>query len=241
MDVGCALQETWAEVRDATIAILDNTTFATLVERSGGRWVAIRPEPLPASARRRRRRLMGLRERNGHRASSTTPIRAGRESGEIEFGRDWSDGAGGRCEVLVGRRHRRAVRDAGADRARVLRRSRRRRGPARAATEDVTGRDPRGRPVARGDRRDASTAGQAGDAAARTASPGSRDRVANPPAPCRRRTRRPRHVVGIEVPGATPPGLRRPGPEAAGSPDRAERTPSTCLFPAEIPETSRHG
>ena len=47
MDVGCALQQTWAEVRDATIAILDNTTFASLVERSGGRWVAIR-EPLPA-------------------------------------------------------------------------------------------------------------------------------------------------------------------------------------------------
>ena len=47
MDVGCALQQTWAEVRDATIAILDNTTFASLVERSGGRWEAIR-EPLPA-------------------------------------------------------------------------------------------------------------------------------------------------------------------------------------------------
>jgi Rrf2 family protein len=46
MDVGCALQQTWAEVRDATIAILDNTTFADLVERSGGRWSAIR-EPVP--------------------------------------------------------------------------------------------------------------------------------------------------------------------------------------------------
>ena len=42
MDVGCALQATWAEVRDATIAILDNTTFAMLVERSGGRWADIR-------------------------------------------------------------------------------------------------------------------------------------------------------------------------------------------------------
>lgn len=40
MDVGCALQATWAEVRDATIAILDRTTFADLAARSGGRWVA---------------------------------------------------------------------------------------------------------------------------------------------------------------------------------------------------------
>jgi Rrf2 family protein len=38
MEVGCALQETWAEVRDATIAILDRTTFADLAARSGGRW-----------------------------------------------------------------------------------------------------------------------------------------------------------------------------------------------------------
>ena len=39
MAVGCALQETWAAVRDATIAILDDTTFADLAARSGGRWV----------------------------------------------------------------------------------------------------------------------------------------------------------------------------------------------------------
>ena len=45
MELGCALQQTWAEVRDATIAILDTTTFAALVERSGGRWSEIR-EPL---------------------------------------------------------------------------------------------------------------------------------------------------------------------------------------------------
>ena len=38
MEVGCALQETWAAVRDATIAILDDTTFADLAARSGGRW-----------------------------------------------------------------------------------------------------------------------------------------------------------------------------------------------------------
>jgi len=37
---GCALQETWAEVRDATIAILERTTFADLAARSSGRWTA---------------------------------------------------------------------------------------------------------------------------------------------------------------------------------------------------------
>jgi Rrf2 family transcriptional regulator, cysteine metabolism repressor len=40
MEVGCSLRETWAEVRDATIAILDRTTFAGLAERAGGRWRA---------------------------------------------------------------------------------------------------------------------------------------------------------------------------------------------------------
>ncbi len=39
MEVGCALQQTWAEVRDATITILERTTFADLAARSGGRWV----------------------------------------------------------------------------------------------------------------------------------------------------------------------------------------------------------
>jgi Rrf2 family protein len=37
----CALHDTWAEVRDATIAILERTTLATLAERSGGRWTAV--------------------------------------------------------------------------------------------------------------------------------------------------------------------------------------------------------
>lgn len=35
---GCGLNEVWAEVRDATIAILERTTLATLAERSSGRW-----------------------------------------------------------------------------------------------------------------------------------------------------------------------------------------------------------
>jgi Rrf2 family protein len=41
MELGCALQETWASVRDATIAILDATTFADLAGRAGGPWVAV--------------------------------------------------------------------------------------------------------------------------------------------------------------------------------------------------------
>ena len=39
MEVGCALRDTWREVRDATIAILERTTFAALADRAGGRWV----------------------------------------------------------------------------------------------------------------------------------------------------------------------------------------------------------
>jgi Rrf2 family protein len=39
MEVGCSLKETWQEVRDATIAILERTTFADLAARAGGRWL----------------------------------------------------------------------------------------------------------------------------------------------------------------------------------------------------------
>ncbi|MGH2793293.1 MAG: RrF2 family transcriptional regulator [Actinomycetota bacterium] len=39
VEVGCALRDTWREVRDATIAILDRTTFAELARRAGGVWV----------------------------------------------------------------------------------------------------------------------------------------------------------------------------------------------------------
>ena len=38
MELGCSLQETWMAVRDATIAILDSTTFADLAARAGGHW-----------------------------------------------------------------------------------------------------------------------------------------------------------------------------------------------------------
>ena len=36
--VADSLRDTWAEVRDATIEILERTTFADLAERAGGRW-----------------------------------------------------------------------------------------------------------------------------------------------------------------------------------------------------------
>ena len=39
--VGCALRDDWAEVRDATIAILDATTFADLAARAAGPWKAV--------------------------------------------------------------------------------------------------------------------------------------------------------------------------------------------------------
>lgn len=38
MDVGCALRHTWEEVRDATIEILERTTFADLAARAAGPW-----------------------------------------------------------------------------------------------------------------------------------------------------------------------------------------------------------
>lgn len=41
MDVSCSLKETWMEVRDATIAILERTDFATLARRAGGVWVQV--------------------------------------------------------------------------------------------------------------------------------------------------------------------------------------------------------
>ena len=38
MMAGCALRSVWAEVRDATIEILDGVTFAELAEQAGGPW-----------------------------------------------------------------------------------------------------------------------------------------------------------------------------------------------------------
>jgi Rrf2 family protein len=38
MEVGCGMLDTWREVRDATIAILERTTFADLAARARGPW-----------------------------------------------------------------------------------------------------------------------------------------------------------------------------------------------------------
>jgi Rrf2 family protein len=39
MTPGCSMQDVWAEVRDATIAILARTTFADLATRARGPWL----------------------------------------------------------------------------------------------------------------------------------------------------------------------------------------------------------
>jgi Rrf2 family protein len=41
MEIGCTLRDVWADVRDATIAILDATTFADLAARAEGPWKAV--------------------------------------------------------------------------------------------------------------------------------------------------------------------------------------------------------
>lgn len=38
MSVGCSLRFVWEEVRDATIAILERTSFADMAARAGGPW-----------------------------------------------------------------------------------------------------------------------------------------------------------------------------------------------------------
>jgi Rrf2 family transcriptional regulator, cysteine metabolism repressor len=38
MEVGCGMLDTWREVRDATIAILERTTFADMAARARGPW-----------------------------------------------------------------------------------------------------------------------------------------------------------------------------------------------------------
>ena len=49
VELGCSMRDTWREVRDATIAILERTTFADLARRAGGVWVqhtiSVRPSP----------------------------------------------------------------------------------------------------------------------------------------------------------------------------------------------------
>jgi Rrf2 family protein len=38
MELACSLRGVWTEIRDATIGILERTTFADLAERAGGPW-----------------------------------------------------------------------------------------------------------------------------------------------------------------------------------------------------------
>jgi Rrf2 family protein len=45
--VADSLRETWSEVRDATIEILEQTTFADLAKRAGGRWNDDSSMPVP--------------------------------------------------------------------------------------------------------------------------------------------------------------------------------------------------
>jgi Rrf2 family protein len=52
MMIGCTLRDVWADVRDATIALLGGVTFADLASRAGGAWVdpsLIVPVPNPAT------------------------------------------------------------------------------------------------------------------------------------------------------------------------------------------------
>jgi Rrf2 family protein len=39
MEIGCSMRTMWQDVRDATIEILQRTTFADLARDAGGRWV----------------------------------------------------------------------------------------------------------------------------------------------------------------------------------------------------------
>ncbi|CAN5250853.1 Rrf2 family transcriptional regulator [soil metagenome] len=41
MTQGCSLRHTWERVRDATLQILETTTFADLASGAGGRWLEI--------------------------------------------------------------------------------------------------------------------------------------------------------------------------------------------------------
>jgi Rrf2 family protein len=45
--VADSLRDTWGEVRDATIEILEQTTFADLAKRAGGRWRGDSSELVP--------------------------------------------------------------------------------------------------------------------------------------------------------------------------------------------------
>ena len=54
MEVGCGMLDTWREVRDATIAILERTTFADLARRARGPWTLHLEPPSARRAAQRR-------------------------------------------------------------------------------------------------------------------------------------------------------------------------------------------
>jgi Rrf2 family protein len=51
MELGCTLRDTWREVRDATISILEQKSFAELARRAAGPWTP-RTASRPATRRR---------------------------------------------------------------------------------------------------------------------------------------------------------------------------------------------
>jgi Rrf2 family protein len=52
VEVGCTLRDTWREVRDATIAILERTTFAELARKASGVWIQHTIPVRPSRSRR---------------------------------------------------------------------------------------------------------------------------------------------------------------------------------------------
>ena len=62
MEVGCGMLDTWREVRDATIAILERTTFADLAARARGPWT-LHLEQKPRDGRRRNRETAAVKAR----------------------------------------------------------------------------------------------------------------------------------------------------------------------------------
>jgi Rrf2 family protein len=51
MTVGCSLRSVWEEVRDATLSLLERTTFADLAARAGGPWTSRRAPEAEAPTR----------------------------------------------------------------------------------------------------------------------------------------------------------------------------------------------
>lgn len=50
MEIGCSMRAMWQEIRDATIAVLQRTTFADLAREADGAWVSRRRSASKAKA-----------------------------------------------------------------------------------------------------------------------------------------------------------------------------------------------